>query len=60
MLLPLGVSAVTVGFGFLIVFDTPPLDLRTSWWIIPIAHAVVALPFVVRATVPPCARSIPP
>ncbi|MEP6625014.1 MAG: iron ABC transporter permease [Acidimicrobiia bacterium] len=50
--LPLGVSAVTVGFGFLIVFDTPPLALRTSWWIIPIAHALVALPFVVRATVP--------
>ena len=29
-MLPLGVSAVTVGFGFLIVLDTPPLDLRTS------------------------------
>ena len=43
---------VTVGFGFLIVFDSPPLDLRTSWWIIPIAHALVALPFVVRTTVP--------
>lgn len=52
VLLPLGVSAVTVGFGFLIVFDTPPLDLRTSWWIIPIAHTLVALPFVVRTTVP--------
>ena len=52
VMLPLGVSAVTVGFGFLIVFDAPPLNLRTSWWIIPIAHALVALPFVVRATVP--------
>lgn len=52
VMLPLGVSAVTVGFGFLIVFDTPPLDLRTSWWIIPIAHALVALPFVVRTTLP--------
>jgi thiamine transport system permease protein len=41
------------------VFDTPPLDLRTSWWIIPIAHALVALPFVVRATVPTL-RSIDP
>ncbi len=51
VVLPLGVSAVTVGFGFLIVFDAPPVDLRTSWWIIPIAHALVALPFVVRATV---------
>ena len=52
VVLPLGVSAVTVGFGFLIVFDTPPLDLRTSWWIVPIAHALIALPFVVRTAVP--------
>ena len=52
MVLPLGISAVTVGFGFLIVFDAPAVNLRTSWWIIPIAHALVALPFVVRATVP--------
>ena len=52
VMLPLGVSAVTVGFGFLIVFDTPPLDLRTSWWIVPIAHALIALPFVVRTAVP--------
>ncbi len=59
VVLPLGISAVTVGFGFLIVFDTPPLDLRTSWWIIPIAHALVALPFVVRTAVP-LLRSIDP
>ncbi len=59
VLLPLGVSAVTVGFGFLIVFDAPPIDLRTSWWIIPIAHSVVALPFVVRATVPALASIDP-
>jgi thiamine transport system permease protein len=52
VLLPLGISAVTVGFGFLIVFDAPPLDLRTSWWIVPIAHALIALPFVVRTAVP--------
>ncbi len=52
VVLPLGISAVTVGFGFLIVFDTPPLDLRTSWWIVPIAHALIAMPFVVRSAVP--------
>ena len=46
--LPLGVSAVTVGFGFLIALDEPPLDLRTSWILVPIAHALVAIPFVVR------------
>ncbi|MBM3673840.1 MAG: iron ABC transporter permease [Actinobacteria bacterium] len=52
VMLPLGISAVTVGFGFLITFDSPPLELRTSPAIIPIAHALVAIPFVVRLTVP--------
>ena len=30
LLVPLGTSAVTIGFGFLIALDQPPLDLRTS------------------------------
>jgi thiamine transport system permease protein len=52
LMLPLGTSAVTVGFGFLIALDRPPLDLRASWWIVPLAHALVAIPFVVRIVVP--------
>ncbi len=56
-MLPLGVSAVTVGFGFLITLDRPPLDLRSSALLIPIAQAMVALPLVVR-TVGPVLRSI--
>lgn len=52
LMLPLGTSAVTVGFGFLITLDEPPLDLRASWVIVPIAHALVAVPFVVRMLVP--------
>lgn len=51
-MLPLGVSAVTVGFGFLITLNRPPLDLRSSWILIPIAQAVVALPLVVRSLLP--------
>ena len=51
-MLPLGVSAVTVGFGFLITLDQPPLDLRTSAVLIPIAQAMVALPLVVRTVAP--------
>ncbi len=57
--LPLGVSAVTVGLGILLVLDRPPLDLRTSVAIVPIAHAVVGIPFVVR-TVVPMLRAINP
>lgn len=59
LMIPLGTSAVTVGFGFLIVFDDPPLNLRSSLWLIPIAHVIVALPFVVRLLVPGL-RSIDP
>ncbi len=59
VMLPLGTSAVTVGFGFLITLDAPPLDLRTSVLLIPLAHAIVALPFVVRA-VSPVIRAIDP
>jgi len=51
VMLPLGTSAVTIGFGFLVALDWP-LDLRTSIILIPIAHALVAVPFVVRTTSP--------
>src|SRR5260370_199116 len=57
--LPLGVSAVTVGFGFLIALDKAPLNLRTSSLLIPIAQGTVAIPFVVR-TIVPVLRSIDP
>lgn len=59
LLLPLGVSAVTVGFGFLITLNQPPFDLRSSPILVPIAQALVALPLVVR-TVLPVLRSIDP
>jgi thiamine transport system permease protein len=58
-MLPLGVSAVTIGFGFLITLDRPPLDLRSSPVLVPIAQAMVALPLVVR-TLAPVLRSIEP
>jgi thiamine transport system permease protein len=51
-MLPLGVSAVTLGFGFLITLGRPPLELRDSPLLIPIAQALVALPLVVRVLVP--------
>ena len=51
-MLPLGVSAVTLGFGFLITLDEPPLDLRDTPLLVPIAQAMVALPLVVRTIVP--------
>ncbi|MCB2224758.1 MAG: iron ABC transporter permease [Actinobacteria bacterium] len=51
LMLPLGTSAVTIGFGFVVALDAP-VDLRASVWLIPLAHALVAVPFVVRSVVP--------
>lgn len=51
-MLPLGVSAVTLGFGLLIALDQPPLDVRDSRLLVPVAQALVALPLVVRTLVP--------
>lgn len=58
LMLPLGTSAVTLGFGLLITFDSPPWDLRSSAVLIPLAHALVGIPFVVRTLVP-ALRAVP-
>lgn len=52
VLLPLGTSAVTLGFGYLLALGRPPLNLRASPVLIPIAHTLVAFPFVVRTLLP--------
>lgn len=59
LMVPLGASAVTVGFGCLLALDAPPLDLRSSLWMLPIAHTVIALPLVIRVLLP-AIRSIDP
>jgi thiamine transport system permease protein len=50
LMLPIGTSAITIGFGMLITFDRAPYDWRSTWWIVPVGHALVAAPFVVRTT----------
>ena len=51
LMLPLATSAVTIGFGMLITFDTAPADWRAQWWLVPVGHALIAVPFVVRTCV---------
>jgi thiamine transport system permease protein len=58
-MLPLATSAVTLGFGYIIALNRPPLNLRTSPLLIVIAHTLVALPFVIRSLLP-ALRSIQP
>ena len=65
-MLPLATSAVTIGLGYLIAFGQSPFNWRASLLMLPIAHAVVAVPFVMRAVLPgfaassrPCAKRRP-
>jgi thiamine transport system permease protein len=51
-MLPLGASAVTLGFGYIVALDQPPLNLRASPLLLPLAHTLVAFPFVVRSLLP--------
>lgn len=51
-MLPLGTSAVTLGLGYIITFDQAPFNWRTSPYIVPFAHALIAIPFVIRILVP--------
>jgi thiamine transport system permease protein len=52
LMLPLGVSAVTVGFGYLVTLDALPGDLRTSPLLVPLAQAIVVTPLVIRMLLP--------
>lgn len=54
---PLGVSAVTLGFGYLIALQAPPLRLGAS--AVPLAQTVVVIPMVLRALLP-ILRSVNP
>lgn len=47
-LLPLATSPVTLGFGYLLAYPA----LVTTAWGIPLAHALIAFPFVARTVLP--------
>ena len=51
-LAPLGISSVVLGFGFLVSFDAEWFPLRSSWLIVPLAQALIALPMVIRLVYP--------
>ncbi len=54
LIIPLGASAVTLGLGFILTFGR----LLIHPWMVPLAHTLVALPFVIRVLQPALA-SIP-
>lgn len=51
-MVPLGVSAVTLGLGLYLTLGSGALDFRDEPWLVPLAQALVALPLVVRTLVP--------
>ena len=51
-MIPLGVSAATMGLGLLLAFGRPPIDLRGSGLLVPVAHSLVAVPLVVAVVMP--------
>jgi thiamine transport system permease protein len=62
LMLPLGASAVTLGLGYIITFNKPLITghwtLIASPFLVPLAHTIIALPFVIRSLQPALA-SIP-
>lgn len=59
LMLPMTTSAVTLGFGFILALNQLSAQLLSAWILVPIAHALVAFPFVMR-TVLPALAAVPP
>ena len=51
-MLPLGVSTIVLGFGYLLTFGSGWLPLRSSWLIVPLIQGLMAIPLVVRIVYP--------
>ena len=58
-MLPLATSAVTLGLGYIIALNKPPINLRHTLLLVPIAHTLVAIPFVIRSVLPSIHRINP-
>ena len=50
--IPLGVSSVVLGLGYLITFSDGLFPLRSSWLVTPIAQSMVLIPLFLQITLP--------
>jgi thiamine transport system permease protein len=48
MMLPIGISSIILGLGYLKAFQQLPWRIVGSWYAIVLAHTVIAYPFVLR------------
>ena len=51
-LLPVGISSVVLGFGYLITFGSGWLPIRASWLVVPLVQALMAMPLAIRLIYP--------
>lgn len=52
LMMPLGISTVVLGLGYLVTFSNQFFPLRDSWLAVPIIQAVIAVPLVMRIVKP--------
>lgn len=50
--LPVGISTVALGLGYLTTFGGGLFPLRSSWLVTPIAQSIIATPLVIRILLP--------
>ena len=50
--LPVGISSVVLGLGYLVTFSDGHFPLRSSWLAIPLVQALIAAPLVIRLVYP--------
>ncbi len=49
-MLPLGISSIILGLGYITAYQNFPLDIAGKWFAIAFAHTIIAYPFVIRST----------
>lgn len=50
VMLPLGISSIILGLGYIRAYQNLPWDPTGKWYAIAFAHTVIAYPFVIRST----------
>jgi len=50
--LPVGISTVVLGLGYLVTFSDGFFPLRSSWLVVPLAQTLIATPLVIRFVYP--------
>jgi len=55
--LPVGISTVVLGLGYLVTFSNGFFPLRSSWLVVPLVQTLIATPLVIRMVYPALAST---